>query len=267
MRGRSNSDTLPPAMFTANASCTACAASGPSVRARGALIFTSSCMMVFSLVELSLPAAQGVDERDLQGEAERRRQRGPHVVLGEDPLFPFRLGGHIARHLAHERRKRIGVVVLADVLREFGGLERLDHALAAVERARVDFLRQRHRAAIHLHGLHAVLDELRHQRLFQFVEPGLDSFQLRVEIAFPVFQAHELFQLLHVHCCRSPAGYVLISARIASTTSARRSRARMIFTSTVFLATRWMCSTGRVWPGRWTRESDWSYSPSEKLSE
>jgi hypothetical protein len=70
----------------------------------------------------------------------------------------------------------------------------------------VNVLRDVDRPAVDLHRRHAVGQELRHEGLFQIVDSGCDCFEFRVEFAFARLQAHELLQLLDVHCERPFSG-------------------------------------------------------------
>src|SRR5581483_7608190 len=131
IRGRSNSDTLPLATLTANASCTAAASSGGMHSAFGASTLISSCD---KWSPLRLPcAAELVNQRDLQSAPQGLRERRPKVVLGDDSLPAVRAAPELFPDLPHEAGQRVRVVVFRDVLAQLRFLQSVHDLFAVIQ--------------------------------------------------------------------------------------------------------------------------------------
>src|SRR5579883_913031 len=211
-RGKSKSLMPPLEMFVAMASLMESRFPSIAASARGVWIWISSVDIV---VSLGFPAAQGMNERNLEGITQRRWQRRADFLFCEQPVLLLAAQPDLFSHLSHEGAEGLRVVVFRNVLAEFGPLECPDYLGAVVGRRGLDILRDVHGPAIDLHRRDPIGQKLGHEGLFQIVDSCRDCFEFRVEFAFARLQAHELLQLLHVHSERPFSGQALISANMA----------------------------------------------------
>src|SRR5579883_255251 len=152
-RGKSKSLMPPLEMFVAMASLMESRFPSIAASARGVWIWISSVDMV---VSLGFPAAQGMNERNLEGITQRRWQRRADFLFCEQPVLLLAAQPDLFSHLAHERAERLRVVVLRDVLAEFGLLQRPDHFGTVVGGRGLNVLGDVHRAAVDLYRGNAI---------------------------------------------------------------------------------------------------------------